>query len=63
MSFEKTLIRYNSNENRKTHVLETCSNTINDIKNGKTHGTLFDNHLIEKLEYGIVKNVRSNSDL
>ncbi len=64
MSFEKALVRYNSNENRKTHVLETCSNTINDIKNGKTPAdALFDNDLIEKLEYGIVKNGRSNKEL
>ena len=64
MSFEKALIRYNSNENRKEHVLETCSNTINDIKNGKTPAdALFDNDLIEKLEYGIIKNGKSNLEL
>ena len=27
MSFEKALVRYNSNQNRKKHVLETCNNT------------------------------------
>lgn len=64
MSFEKALVRYNSNQNRKKHVLETCNNTIQDIRNGKTPAdALFDNELIERLEYGIVKNGRSNKEL
>ena len=64
MSFEKALVRYNSNQNRKKHVLETCDNTIQDIRNGKTPAdALFDNELIERLEYGIVKNGKSNKEL
>ena len=64
MSFEKALVRYNSNQNRKKHILETCNNTIQDIRNGKTPAdALFDNELIERLEYGIVKNGRSNKEL
>lgn len=64
MGFEKALSRYYANKNRKPHVLNVCSNTIQDIKNGKSPAdALYDNHLIERLEYGIVKNGKSNKEL
>lgn len=64
MSFEKALTRYHSNENRKKHILLICENAINDIQNGQTPAdALFDNNLIEELEYGIVRNSKSNKEL